>query len=52
MENELLKRAYFHIICKNVKFCERHISEIIRQAGNENYDFIEYLKNYDNIIDD
>ncbi|OXU21552.1 hypothetical protein TSAR_005223 [Trichomalopsis sarcophagae] len=32
VQDTLLKRAYYHILCKNVKTCQRHISEIIKRA--------------------
>ena len=43
-DGELVKRAYYHILCKNVKNCERHITEIIKQAGNPNHVIIEYMR--------
>jgi hypothetical protein len=43
VQDELLRRAYYHILCKNVKSCQHHVTEIIKQAGNKNHVIIEYL---------
>lgn len=43
------KKACYHILCKNVKACERHLSEIIKRAG-KNLDLTEYLKQNHNTL--
>ena len=34
VQDELLRRAYYQILCKNVNSSAAHLSEIMKRAGN------------------
>ena len=43
-EPEVLRRAYYQILCRDILTCERHVTGVIQAAGTENHVIVDYLK--------